>query len=599
MALNPAGFLIRHWPKILVAALFPLFGTLAVYQYRGVHELGIREYQRQQEKMYVLANHFAETLQNEIKILTVLFNDIGHDQIDDPEQMNWFDFTRRWHSWRVYTMDESIVEGFRIHRITEEDRRVWRWGGDGFTMEETTPYRSFLWFKTSSEHRDVPNWFMTTLPDRSHALLHPIDRGHRNWLIIHLDTRRICTDLLPRMAERYLDKESDYWFRILDRDTGALLWQTSGTEHTANFSSPDFSFPLLESGLPSDIIRPGMALDELIRREQLIFDERQELSLRESFSLPESPPLTRYERNPNNANSAVPVLRQGRWVLEAVHRRGSLAGVVERDINRNLSISAGVLLILITAFIALARTVRARETLAERQNEFIASVTHELKTPIAVIRSAASNLAEGIVTAPEKTALYGKTLQKEGVRLSNMIDSLLVYSGLDSRPLPNCADIDFCALVRNRLDLMRAEFEGASIRIEETLGDNVHIEADGEALDIVVRNLLANVLKHANTGYYLGVMVQVQDRFVSLTIQDRGPGIPRRERAQVLKPFFRGRRAHSEQIPGCGMGLSLVNRIVRAHCGTVRLESNHHGTQIHITLPMEHRDARKDQNTHY
>ncbi len=589
----------RHWPKLLVAALLPLFATLAIFQYRGVRELGTREYQRQQEKMHVLANHFAETLHDEINILTVLFNDIGHDHITDPQSMNWFDFTRRWHSWRAYSMDEAIVEGFRIHRIGDEDQRVWRWDGEGFAPEEQSPYRSFLWFKIQAETRDTPHWFITTLPNRGHALLHPIDKERLNWLIIHLDSKRISSELLPRMAERYLDQETDYRFRILDRDTGALLWQTEGFSDQSTFATPDFSFPLLETGLPPDILRPGTALDELIRREQLVFDENQELTLRELFGQLEAPPLPGVKREHKYLDSPTNIRAEGRWVLEAIHRKGSLVEVVKRDIQRNLTISAGILLILVAAFILLARTVRARETLAERQNEFIASVTHELKTPIAIIRSAASNLAEGIVTAPEKTALYGKTLQKEGTRLSNMIDSLLVYSGIDSGPLPNNRSVELCELVKNRLELMRPELEAAGIVIEAILDCTAPINADAEALDIVFRNLLANVLKHAKTGYYIGVMVRVQDKTATLTVQDRGPGIPRRERAQVLKPFFRGKRAHSQQIPGCGMGLSLVTRIVRAHRGTLRLETGHRGTQIHITLPLEQRDGTKDQNTHY
>ena len=120
----------------------------------------------------------------------------------------------------------------------------------------------------------------------------------------------------------------------------------------------------------------------------------------------------------------------GRWQLRLSHRAGSVDAAVGRARNRNLLVSSTVLLLLAVSFGLMVVATRRAQRLAAQQVEFVAGVTHELRTPLAVIRSAGENLADGVVESPEDVRQYGALITGEGRKLGAMVERVMDYAGM-------------------------------------------------------------------------------------------------------------------------------------------------------------------------
>ncbi len=281
---------------------------------------------------------------------------------------------------------------------------------------------------------------------------------------------------------------------------------------------------------------------------------------------------------------------EGPFLLLARHRGGSLEQAVARVRRNNLALGLGVLFLLgATAVILAAGAQRARR-LARQQMEFVAGVTHELNTPLAAIRSAGQNLADGIVTDPAQVRRYGGLIEKEGGRLTALVAQVLDFAGIEAggrayASEPVAVDDVVDAVLRDH----RLVLEQAGMTVERDVAPRLPpVAGDAAALRRVLANLVANAAKFAAGGRALAVRASgsADGRRVVLRVEDRGPGIPRDERQRVFEPFHRGAAAESNATPGAGLGLSLVRHVVAAHGGSVRVEGREGGgTAVVVELP--------------
>ena len=217
------------------------------------------------------------------------------------------------------------------------------------------------------------------------------------------------------------------------------------------------------------------------------------------------------------------------------------------------------------------RARRARR----QQLEFVAAVSHELRTPLAVIRSAADNLAEGVVDDRQQVRKYGELMRGEGRRLTEMVEQILELSGIQSgqRGFALCA-VAIEPLVHEVLAASASLIEDAGPGVEVSMPlDLPAVLGDEPALRRVFQNLLGNAIKYGSDGRWIGVSAAAAGGEVRITVADRGMGIPPAEQARVFEPFYRAGAAVAAQIHGAGLGLSLVQRIVEAHGGRVSLTS--------------------------
>jgi two-component system phosphate regulon sensor histidine kinase PhoR len=275
------------------------------------------------------------------------------------------------------------------------------------------------------------------------------------------------------------------------------------------------------------------------------------------------------------------------WRLIVAHRAGSLSAAVAKTRARNLAIGLGVLALLggSAAFLAVAGH-RAR-ALARQQVTFVAAVSHELRTPLAAIRSAGQNLADGVVNDPEQVRRYGAMVQREGERLTALVEQTLELSGMLGRGRSvRLEEVDPAHLVDEVLSEVRPR-EPVEVDVPPGLGPVV---ADGVALRSALRNLVDNALKH---GAGRGVAVHARmagmaggARELQLVVEDGGPGVPSGEAEHLFEPFYRGAAAREQGVPGSGLGLSLVRHVAEAHGGRVSVGAGPGGRGVAFTLHL-------------
>jgi signal transduction histidine kinase len=263
----------------------------------------------------------------------------------------------------------------------------------------------------------------------------------------------------------------------------------------------------------------------------------------------------------------------GAWMLEISGKRRSIASDAYRQ-SRDWSMSsAGFLAFLYGGIVLLFMTARRADRLAARERDFVASVTHELKTPIAVALSAGENLAKGIVPA-DRVAAYGATVAQEARRLAYSVERLLLLAGLESaqsivRPEPISVAGIIPAIVARLSPL--ADTKGASfeLAIAETLPS---VEASCVLLESAIDGVVNNAIKYA--GGTIRIAAKAERRknrgVVVVTVSDGGPGVPRPERHKLFEPFYRGSQAIQSGVQGTGIGLYLARRIARLYGGDAR-----------------------------
>jgi len=288
------------------------------------------------------------------------------------------------------------------------------------------------------------------------------------------------------------------------------------------------------------------------------------------------------------------------WEMWIQHRAGSLEAAVTEARNRNLAISFGILLLLGGSVISIAISNRRAHRLARQQIEFVAAVTHELRTPLAVIHTASQNLADGVIKGDEQTARYGSLISKESRRLAGMIEQVLEFASDHSRREPlRLASLSVADLIDNALAATQPLIGEGQFEIEKQIeADLPEIMADEPVLRRALQNLLDNSMKYSGSSRWIGVRARrVRGRKgaeIEVSIEDHGMGIPQNELHRIFEPFFRGKAISSTAIHGNGLGLSLVKSIVSAHHGRITVDSRMgRGTMISILLPVArgHHDA--------
>jgi two-component system sensor histidine kinase SenX3 len=277
------------------------------------------------------------------------------------------------------------------------------------------------------------------------------------------------------------------------------------------------------------------------------------------------------------------------WRLLVKHPSGSLEHAVNAVRRRNLLVSTSILGILGLSVGFLVVSTRRAQDLARQQLEFVATVSHELRTPLAVIRSAADNLADGIVNDEARIRQYGELVRREGLRLTDLVEQILEFAGLQSGQRTMTArPVSVSALVRDVAAAAEPVARPAGIAIELEIADNLPlVTGDEAALRRVFQNLIGNAIKYGADARWIGVRAISSGGRLRVSVTDRGIGIPPAEQTKIFDPFYRAPDVVAAQIQGAGLGLSLVKRIVEAHAGEVTLESAPgEGSTFTVSLPV-------------
>lgn len=277
------------------------------------------------------------------------------------------------------------------------------------------------------------------------------------------------------------------------------------------------------------------------------------------------------------------------WMLVSRTSGVETARQLRRERAVMTGIAAGILLALLMAAFAVWRELRREHALAELRNRFVANVSHELKTPLALIRMYAETLYLRRVTDAERLHRYHRVLLHESERLSQLIESVLDFSRLSQGvDLYHLTETDMRGTVAEILEAYRWRTDDAGLRLDVALDDHLPpVAHDRHGLTQLLRNLIDNAVKYAADGGVVRVALRAPDaRHVELRVSDAGPGIPAEERARLRRPFQRGRGA--DPASGSGLGLALVEQIAEAHHAglTLGVPLDGRGLEVVVRFPV-------------
>lgn len=262
--------------------------------------------------------------------------------------------------------------------------------------------------------------------------------------------------------------------------------------------------------------------------------------------------------------------------------------------RRNLLLGGSVLLVLAVGISMLVVSTERARALAEMQAEFVLGVSHELRTPLTVIRLAADNLMKGMVESSEQAHKYGEIIQGRAAELSNMIEETLAFARMQSTTLiPHRTLVAPEQIVKAALADNESALRDAGVEVELDLPSDLPLlNVELRLVKRCLANLILNVVKYAAMGRWMAIRATRENKpdgeRVKISVEDRGPGISSGDLPHVFEPFYRGKHGEASQVPGVGLGLTLVKRVVEAHHGTMEVESSaRNGTIFSIYLPFD------------
>lgn len=230
-------------------------------------------------------------------------------------------------------------------------------------------------------------------------------------------------------------------------------------------------------------------------------------------------------------------------------------------------------------------TDRRQRQALERERAFTRAAAHELKTPLAILRTHAEALKEDI--DPAKRDKYLDILVDESDRMASLVGGLLDLSRLEAGAELVLEELDLTALVREALERMARPMEEKGLTVTADL-DPVVLSGDRLRLEQMASNLLSNALRHCPTGGEIWVTLERKGDRARLTVGNDGPTIPAEDLPRLWEPFYRVDRSRDRTTGGTGLGLAIVKRAAEAHGGACGAENVPGGVRFWVELPHLH-----------
>jgi two-component system sensor histidine kinase SenX3 len=615
----------RSWFTIfLVAGLLGLLAVLASLQYVWLGQISEAEKDRMSRRLQMDTERFAEDFNREIQ--GAYFNFQSDEEL--WQKKDWTQFNERLDFWREKTGYPNLISDFYYFE-NKDNAPVFHYDAAKREFTETvwTDELKNLRAKTLGEANFEP------VDEKDFALLMPVyetpktfdriivrkdtlpsvdinkevnlpaesvklDRPKKTGiLIIKLDEAVVKNQILTDLAAKHFP-DGDFNLAV----TGA------GNEkifQTQNVSAPDSSAKLFDLS-PDNLIffsnrellpkaRTGGEVKGVILNQQV---QKSSISKYETKTFtsgePKSGTSSTFKIEVKNGEKPRTILadgnfsESGNWTLNVQHSAGSLDQFIAGTRIKNLAVSFGILGFLAVSILLIFVSAQRAKAFAQRQIDFVSSVSHEFRTPIAVIYSAGENLADGVAREEAQVSRYGNLIKGEGKKLSKMVEQILDFAGANSgKKKYDLREQTVVEIVENALGECRPLIAEKGFEVEKDFAENLpRIKADANALSQAIQNLIFNSLKYSSGERFIRVSAQNGGNTIKIAVTDRGIGIAPQDLKHIFEPFFRAKAVVDEQIHGNGLGLSLVKETVEAHGGKISAESElGRGSKFTVHLP--------------
>ncbi|GMK47809.1 MULTISPECIES: two-component system histidine kinase PnpS [Paenibacillus] len=219
--------------------------------------------------------------------------------------------------------------------------------------------------------------------------------------------------------------------------------------------------------------------------------------------------------------------------------------------------------------------VTAIRRLERMRSEFVANVSHELKTPIAAVKGFAETLLGGAVNDEETARSFLQIIYDESDRLNRLIGDILALSKIESKRVPlYFSPVEMDSFMTKTVTMMEPEAAKKSIKLQLEMEHGLYVEADEDRLRQIMMNVIANGVNYTPEGGKVSVHIEsIDEDHIRIQISDTGIGIPKKDLPRIFERFYRVDKARSRSSGGTGLGLSIVKHLVELHKGTIAVTS--------------------------
>ena len=598
----------RSWFSALVIG--GVLGLLTLFlglQYRWLTEVSTAERERMQKRVETDATRLAEDFDREMQAAYYNFQ----TGAGVWKRSDWSEFNERYDFWKERTAYPELISDIYFFGKDEASTPL-RYDASkrAFEPSEIGPELASLRGRFADDktrqtvYDDVFAMVLPIYDDEKTAgnlivrrvgpgipPIHTPDKF--GWIVIKLDEQTVKGRIIPDLVTKYFP-EGDYKVSIIDKASEQVF-------ATNDVTAEDASAPMFNMS-PDNLL--FFANREPILRKiseggkgEVVINQRVESH---TFTRTEAPPQKTGTFNielkkpgekgrMRTAMIASSSDEAGPWKLRVQHTAGSIDTFVRNERNKSFALGLGIYLLLVGGIMAILLSAMRSRRFAQRQIDFVSSVSHEFRTPLAVIYSAGENLADGVAKEEGQVARYGDLIKGEGKKLSAMVEQILEFAGANSGNRKfSFSPVDVHDVVREAVSECGPMIEARGGTVETDLQDGLPtVTADRLALASAIQNLIANSVKYSDGSPWVKISASNGGGQIKIAVEDKGIGISSDELGQIFEPFYRSKEVVDAQISGNGLGLNLVKKIVEAHGGKVSVESTvGEGSTFTIQLPQ-------------
>jgi signal transduction histidine kinase len=276
------------------------------------------------------------------------------------------------------------------------------------------------------------------------------------------------------------------------------------------------------------------------------------------------------------------------WILQATFLESPTVAASNASLTRNLIVLGFAVFALFGALVFMFINAQRERELAQRQAGFLANITHELKTPLAVMQAAGENISDGRVTDGNRLRSYGDHIYEEAVRLRKMIEKLLDVARVDAgQNVVELAPFHLDEIAGKVFNSSKELLEPKGFRLEFHKDEKLPlVMVDADHVETILNNLVENAAKYSFQEKFIRIDVRNKNGAVGVSVTDKGDGIPKKSQKLIFDKFYRVEGDLTVKTKGHGLGLAIVKNLVEMNGGKISVDSTPgKGSTFTITFP--------------